>query len=206
MHMSTATPDPTGHDRTAASAAAMEQAFQLYKMIASLKTQAQSRSSHLLLFPLSRLGAARQSVLAEQSHLDPSTTSRHVADLVREGLVERRPDPDDGRASLLALTPAGHDSLTRMRDQRVEGAGRGLADWSVEEIAAFGADLGRFTAAMGPLLQEFNRLGTPPTAGAPTPSTTAPGTTAPGTAAPSTATHDPVLQHATSSAASQEDR
>lgn len=184
MHMSDTTPDPTGHDRTAASGVAMEQAFQLYKMIASLKTQAQSRSSHLLLFPLRRLGAARQSVLAEQSHLDPSTTSRHVADLVRDGLVERRPDPDDGRASLLALTPAGDDVLVRMREQRVEAAARALADWTVEEIAAFGADLERFTAAMGPLLQEFNRLGTPP------------GTTAPGTA----------HQHSPRTTASQEDR
>ena len=49
--------------------------------------------------------------LAEHSGLDPSTVSRAVAALVAHGLVERRADQADKRASLLAITDAGRAAL-----------------------------------------------------------------------------------------------
>ena len=53
-------------------------------------------------------GPHRSNALAEAAHSDPSTVSRQVAALVRIGYVERRPDPADGRACLLAATDEGH--------------------------------------------------------------------------------------------------
>jgi DNA-binding MarR family transcriptional regulator len=60
-----------------------------------------------LLGKLAHHGPTRQGELADRALLDPSTVSRYVGQLVRSGLVERRPDPEDGRAVLLAATDAG---------------------------------------------------------------------------------------------------
>ena len=49
-------------------------------------------------------GPHRSNALAEAVHSDPSTVSRQIAALVKVGYVERRPDPADGRACLLAAT------------------------------------------------------------------------------------------------------
>src|SRR5215213_10087652 len=59
-----------------------------------------------LLVPLQRYSA-----LALQVGVDVSVASRQLAVLERLGYVERRPDPQDGRASLLRLTAAGADAL-----------------------------------------------------------------------------------------------
>src|SRR5215217_9622071 len=54
-----------------------------------------------LLLPLERDGDQRSSALALQVGVDVSVVSRQLAVLERLGYVERRPDPQDGRASLL---------------------------------------------------------------------------------------------------------
>ena len=61
----------------------------------------------MLLFHLCKDGPQRSSALAAAVCVDPSTVSRQIADLVELGLVERRADPQDGRATLLAATEAG---------------------------------------------------------------------------------------------------
>jgi DNA-binding MarR family transcriptional regulator len=71
-----------------------------------------------VLMTLIKRGALRQGELAELALLDPSTVSRHVGQLVRAGLVERRPDPADGRAVQLVATRSGHalgDDLAQRR-------------------------------------------------------------------------------------------
>src|SRR4029079_6426222 len=52
-------------------------------------------------------GPQRVGEIAQALGTDPSTVSRKVAALVDAGLVERRVDPADGRAHLLAGTTAG---------------------------------------------------------------------------------------------------
>jgi len=54
-------------------------------------------------------GTIGSRALAERMGLSPSRGSRVVDSLVRDGYASRAPDPDDRRASLLALTPAGAD-------------------------------------------------------------------------------------------------
>ena len=56
---------------------------------------------------LSRHGDLRLSALAEHLHIVPRSATEVVDDLERFGLAERRPDPADRRATLVALTPAG---------------------------------------------------------------------------------------------------
>ncbi|WP_433299077.1 MarR family winged helix-turn-helix transcriptional regulator [Actinoplanes sp. CA-030573] len=83
--------------------------------------------------------------LAAASALDPSTISRAVAALVRDGLVERTADPADGRACVLTSTDAGRAAY----DQVLDRYGRGLADalrgWTPDELRTFSTLLHRFT-------------------------------------------------------------
>jgi DNA-binding MarR family transcriptional regulator len=54
----------------------------------------------------------KTSRVIEHTTLEKMQVSRAVARLERDGLLERRPDPDDGRGWLLRLTPSGR-SLVR---------------------------------------------------------------------------------------------
>ncbi|MBZ2197194.1 MarR family winged helix-turn-helix transcriptional regulator [Occultella gossypii] len=65
-----------------------------------------------------RIGAdgSRLTDLAEQAQVTKQTASLLVAALEREGLVERVPDPTDGRARLIRFTPRGRAGSERARD------------------------------------------------------------------------------------------
>jgi DNA-binding MarR family transcriptional regulator len=102
-------------------------------------------SAHVLLRALST-GPMRASALAEAVESDPSTVSRQVAALVRDGFVERRADPEDGRASLLVLTAKADEVLRAQNEIRVEHFNRMLSDWSAHDLRTFAELLGRFTA------------------------------------------------------------
>src|SRR3712207_860930 len=56
-------------------------------------------------------GPQRVSSVADQLRLDASTVSRHIKQLEDRGLLERTTDPDDGRASRIALTAEGASAL-----------------------------------------------------------------------------------------------
>ena len=51
-------------------------------------------------------------------HLAPNTVSTLVGGLAAAGLLDRRPDPDDRRATQLHLTPTATTRLRRWRDER----------------------------------------------------------------------------------------
>jgi DNA-binding MarR family transcriptional regulator len=83
--------------------------------------------------------------LATRNALDPSTVSRSVGALVGAGLVVRTADPDDGRASVLALTDRGRAVLTGLSAWYGDLLAAALSDWSDEDLAAFAAMLQRFS-------------------------------------------------------------
>lgn len=97
-----------------------------------------------LLAELVRRGPRRQGELAGCAMLDPSTVSRHVAQLVRRGLVERRPDPLDGRAVQLVPTPSGQAMVVSMGQQRDAVLRSVLSGWSAQDIALLAGLLHRF--------------------------------------------------------------
>jgi DNA-binding MarR family transcriptional regulator len=98
-----------------------------------------------LVFQLASFGPVRASVLAESVEADPSTVSRQVAALVKAGLIERRADPDDGRASLLVLTEAGQSLHRHHLNRRDVHYGEMLREWSLEDRRELARLVDRFT-------------------------------------------------------------
>lgn len=64
--------------------------------------------------------ALRLSELAAQLGIVPRSATSVVDDLESAGLVARHPDPNDRRATLVSLTPAGTQILTTLRHNRRE--------------------------------------------------------------------------------------
>jgi len=94
-----------------------------------------------------RHGPRRPSDVAEHLSTGASNVSKILGRLETRGLVERRPDPDDARASRVHLTPAGVDVARRF----VEGGDRLvdelLAGWDVADRRALAGLLRRFESA-----------------------------------------------------------
>jgi DNA-binding MarR family transcriptional regulator len=65
---------------------------------------------------LDREGSLRQTVLAQELGLAQRSITQAVESLARDGLVERRPDPDDGRAKLVTMTSDGAALLAASTD------------------------------------------------------------------------------------------
>jgi DNA-binding MarR family transcriptional regulator len=105
-------------------------------------------AAHTLLDQLVQSGPMRAAALAECTFTDPSTVSRHVAALVRDGLVERRADPIDGRASLLVITDEGLRTVQEKRDRRTEWLTEMLEPWPARDRAEFARLMEKFTLAM----------------------------------------------------------
>src|SRR5882757_1303520 len=68
---------------------------------------------------LDRQGPASVSDLAAAEKVRPQSMAQTVGELESDGLVERRPDPDDGRRALVELTTAGRETLEDDRSRRV---------------------------------------------------------------------------------------
>lgn len=103
-------------------------------------------SAHILLRSVASEGPMRASALAECVQSDPSTVSRQVAALVKDGLLERRADPVDGRASLLMTTAKAEQILADHDEVRLQHFGDMLADWTDRDLRRFAGLLNRFTA------------------------------------------------------------
>lgn len=66
---------------------------------------------------------ARLRELAERLRIAPRSATEVVDGLEERGLVERKPDPADRRATLVALTAHGEDVAAGIRAARASGAG-----------------------------------------------------------------------------------
>jgi DNA-binding MarR family transcriptional regulator len=110
-------------------------------------------SALMLLFPLRQMGPMRVTDLAEIKQADPSTISRQAAQLVKAGLARREADPDDGRASRLAVTEAGMVACGQLQDARHALISRALADWSPERVDTFARLFEEFNGSVEALVR-----------------------------------------------------
>ena len=101
----------------------------------------------LLLHSVAALGPVRTSALAAHVNSDLSTVSRQIGVLVASGLLERRADPADGRACLLALTPAGQAAVAEHERGTTAFFAQVLDGWAPDELRQFAGLLDRFTSS-----------------------------------------------------------
>ena len=95
-----------------------------------------SLSHGAVLGRLDRGGAQSVSDLATHERIRPQSMAQTVKDLEGDGLVSRRPDPDDGRHALVELTPQGLEALQADRRRRVGWLAGAIEELTAEERAA----------------------------------------------------------------------
>lgn len=98
-----------------------------------------------LLYALSCRGAVRLSDVAHSTHLDTSTVSRHVKQLVEKGLIVITPDPDDGRARLVEISDEGTKVLSRTIEHRRRIVAEALTEWTQDDRETLRLQLNRLT-------------------------------------------------------------
>lgn len=72
--------------------------------------------------------------IADLLVMDKSQTSRLVKSLLAKGLIRDTPDPADGRAVVLEVTPEGETLYTRVFDEVLRSNERVLAPLTPEEV------------------------------------------------------------------------
>ncbi|EHS52747.1 transcriptional regulator, MarR family [Rhizobium sp. PDO1-076] len=95
--------------------------------------------------------------IAEQMRIDPSRGSRIVADLVRQGLLERAASQEDGRRSIVRMTAAGKQVLEQIEEIKQELIVEATAGWPQEDIVKFAALYDRFTVGLEAQLDQFEQ-------------------------------------------------
>lgn len=98
-------------------------------------------TSYLLLSRIIAAGELRGSDLAGSFGVDKGGVSRGVQHLVDLGLVERSPDPEDRRASLLRATPLALERMAALEQARRERFDERLSGWDDADVARFADQL-----------------------------------------------------------------
>jgi DNA-binding MarR family transcriptional regulator len=106
------------------------------------------RAAYVILHQLETSGDANVGTLATLLGLDGSTVTRQVAGMERDGLVERRRDPSDGRGTLIVATAHGKARLRAVRQARSDLYERVLADWSTPDRATLATLLHRLNESL----------------------------------------------------------
>jgi DNA-binding MarR family transcriptional regulator len=89
---------------------------------------------------LDRVGAATSSELARAEQITPQGIGATLASLTRRGLVERRPDTEDGRRAFIVLTEDGRQAVRHKRSARTRQLGKALTErFTPEELQIFAA-------------------------------------------------------------------
>ncbi len=120
-----------------------------------LRRLRQTRSDGELTLPessaltrLDRGGPATASALAKLEQISPQSMGATLGALEAKGLIERRPDPGDGRRAVLSVTDAGSRLLRDKRNARTERLAKALsAGFTPAEI--------QLLAAASPLLERL---------------------------------------------------
>lgn len=106
-------------------------------------------ASYLMLGYVRDHGPLRASAMCAVFDIDKGAISRQVQHLIDLGLVDKQPDPEDGRATLLTISTDGEQRLEGVAAERRELLAERLADWSADELTAFSSSLRRYNDALG---------------------------------------------------------
>jgi DNA-binding MarR family transcriptional regulator len=85
---------------------------------------------------LERGGPTTPGELAKFEQISPQSMGATLGALEARGLIERRPDPEDGRRAVMSVTEAGLEALRNRRHERTEHLAKALlSECTPSEIA-----------------------------------------------------------------------
>ncbi len=90
--------------------------------------------AYIALYWINANGPLRLTDLARHFGVVPSTVCRHVQQLERDGLVDKKTDPADGRAVLLSPSDKGRVILSDLRDARQGALSESLSTWNPKDL------------------------------------------------------------------------
>jgi DNA-binding MarR family transcriptional regulator len=114
---------------------------------------------HGILPYIARSQPVRISDLAQMLQLEVPTVSRHLAVLDRLGMVTRTPHPDDGRSTLVSLSPNGEAVLKETLASWIATLDDVMGDWEDPAVIEFSAALAEFSESLATLVQRLNDRG-----------------------------------------------
>lgn len=88
-------------------------------------------------------GEIRASDLANRLFVTKTSISRYVNEMLNERLLTQRPDPSDGRATLLSVSSAGRRALEKRENRRSTVLRELCAGWPERDVATLTALLQR---------------------------------------------------------------
>lgn len=152
----------SGQSPTATRTASVESLIHALLSISRLMRQRRQgetldTGSFWLLKTLAASGPLRVTDLAACTNLDPSTVSRHVAQLDGAGLIERTPDPVDGRAQRVKVSAPGAEKIEAALRSRRALLERCLESWEARDLEELDRLLTRFAADVEALTQNVER-------------------------------------------------
>lgn len=114
---------------------------------ASVHPDLQPGAFHMLVW-IADNGPVRSSALVEEFYIDKGAVSRTVQHLCELGLLDRAPDPADGRASLVSASPEAVRRLEEVAAQRRAWVQERLEGWSAAELEELAGTLGHYNEAL----------------------------------------------------------
>lgn len=108
-----------------------------------------ARYEVLMLLAFSQRGALPMTKMGDRLMIHPTGVTKLVDKLERQGLVERRPNPNDRRGTLAHITPAGR--ARSRRATKALAASRFGADLAPSQLSAIRASVKPLRATAGDL-------------------------------------------------------
>ena len=99
----------------------------IYRALRLRTTSGITPSQGSVLFRIEQSEPVRMGVLAHHERITPATLSKVVDSLESLGLVEREPDPLDGRVTLVKVSPAGRQLIEAQRAASTRALEQALA-------------------------------------------------------------------------------
>jgi DNA-binding MarR family transcriptional regulator len=128
------TADTTLTDLAARLRMAIVRTSRRLRQEAAAGTGALTPTAVAALATVERHGPLTPSELAEIERIKRPTATRILRGLVEAGLVDRSPDPADGRSALVGLTAAGRERLRRLRSRKNAYLARRMRDLPAEDL------------------------------------------------------------------------
>jgi DNA-binding MarR family transcriptional regulator len=101
---------------------------------AAAETTGLTPTSVAALATIERHGPLTPSEIAAIERVKRPTITRTLGCLEREELIDRSPDPADGRSALVSINAAGRERLRRLRSRKNAYLAKHMRDLSPEEV------------------------------------------------------------------------